>query len=58
MGYGIADDGTFAFSCQAGARMIVITGMNAKGGNVEVGRKKVTVIAGKTVRLTIRVSNP
>lgn len=58
VGYGIADDGTVTFPCQAGVRTLVITGLNANGGNVEVGRKAVTVVAGKTVRLTVRVRNP
>jgi hypothetical protein len=58
VGYGIADNGTVRFPCQAGARALVITGLNAKGGNVEVGRKTVTVVAGKTVSITIRVKNP
>ena len=58
VGYGIADDGTVDFPCQAGVRTIVITGLNANGGNVEIGRKTVTVIAGKTVSLTILVRNP
>jgi hypothetical protein len=58
VGYGIAEDGTVRFPCQAGARTLVITGLNAKGGNVEVGRKTVTVIGGKTIPVTIRVRNP
>ncbi len=57
IGYGIMADGTFEFPCQAGVRVITITGHNAKGGNVELGRATVTVIAGKTVRVTIRVKD-
>ena len=57
MGYGIKSDGTFEYPCQAGVRVITITGHNAKGGNVEVGRATVTAIAGQTVRVTIRVKD-
>ena len=58
VGYVFREDGTTSYPCQAGVRTLTITGLNAKGGNVEVGRKKVTVIAGRTVRLTILVRNP
>ena len=57
IGYGIKADGTFEYPCKAGVRVITITGLNAKGGNVEVGRATVTVIAGKTVRVTIHVKD-
>ena len=43
--------------CTAGVRTVTVTGHNAKGGNVEIGRATVTVIAGKTVRVTIRVKD-
>jgi hypothetical protein len=55
VGYGFKSDGTFEYPCTAGVRTITVIGHNAKGGNVEVGRATVTVIAGKTVRITIRV---
>jgi hypothetical protein len=57
IGYGFKADGTFEYPCKAGVRTITVTGHNAKGGNVEVGRAKVTVIAGETVRVTIRVKD-
>jgi hypothetical protein len=57
MGYGIKPDGTFEYPCQAGVRTITITGHDAKGGNVEVGRATVTVVGGGTVRLTIRLKD-
>jgi hypothetical protein len=58
VGIGFAGDGTARYPCQAGRRTLVITGLNAKGGNVEVGRAAVTVVAGKTVTLRIRVNSP
>ena len=54
IGYGIKADGTFEYPCKAGVAHVTITGLNATGGNVELGRATVTVIAGKTVRVTIR----
>ena len=57
IGYPIEADGTFELPCKAGERVVTITGLNAKGGNVEVGRATVTVIAGKTVSVTIRVKD-
>jgi hypothetical protein len=57
IGYGVTADGAFEYPCQAGVRVLTITGHDAKGGNVEVGRKTVTVIAGQTVRVTIRVKD-
>ncbi|HEV8403545.1 MAG TPA: hypothetical protein VGQ31_10970 [Candidatus Limnocylindrales bacterium] len=58
VGIGFLEDGTTNFPCQAGRRTLVIFGVGADGGNVEVGRKTVTVIAGKTIGVTIRVRNP
>jgi hypothetical protein len=59
VGYGFKPDGTFEYPCTAGVRTITVTGHNAAGGNVEVGRATVTVIAGKTVKVTIRLTkNP
>jgi hypothetical protein len=59
VGYGFKPDGTFEYPCTAGVRTITVTGHNAKGGNVEVGRATVTVIAGKTIKVIIRLTkNP
>lgn len=59
MGYGVLPDGTFTYPCQAGERILVIYGRDANGSRVELGRKTVTVIAGKTISVTIKLTkNP
>ena len=57
IGYGIRPDGTFEYPCTAGIRTITVTGHKANGSNIEVGRATVTVVAGKTVRVTIVVKD-
>jgi hypothetical protein len=52
MGYGVREDGTFDYPCQAGERILVIYGE----GREELGRATVNVIAGKTVTVTIRLT--
>jgi hypothetical protein len=55
IGYGVREDGTFDYPCQAGKRILVIYGT----GREELGRATVNVIAGKTVTVTIRLTkNP
>ena len=56
IGYGFRDDGTFEYPCQAGVRKLVVTGHDAKGRNVVVGRATVTVVSGKTVTVTIHLT--
>lgn len=59
IGYGVRDNGTFDYGCQAGRRIIVIYGTNASGDRVELGRATVNVVAGKTVNVKIRLTrNP
>ena len=52
VGYGVRDDGTFAYPCQAGKRTLVIYNDDRK----ELGRAVVDVIAGQTVTVTIRLT--
>ena len=56
MGYGVMPDGSFTYPCQAGKRVLVIYGDDAKGNRVELGRTTVNVIAGKTVTVTMRLT--
>jgi hypothetical protein len=56
IGYGVRENGTFDYGCQAGRRIIVIYGTGAKGGRVELGRATVMVIAGQTVTVTIHLT--
>ena len=56
MGFGVMPDGTFTYPCQAGTRILVIYGWDDSGSRVELGRKTVRVIAGETVRVTIRLT--
>lgn len=57
VGYGIKSDGTFEYPCKAGVRTITVTGHKANGGNIELGRATVTVVADKIVRVTIRLKD-
>jgi hypothetical protein len=52
----VMPDGTFSYPCQAGKRILVIYGTNAKGDRVELGRATVNVISGKTVTVTMRLT--
>jgi hypothetical protein len=56
MGFGVMPDGSFTYPCQAGQRILVIYGSDENGSRVELGRKTVNVIAGKTVRVTITLT--
>jgi len=56
IGYGFLADGSFDYPCQAGVRKLVVTGQDAKGRNIVVGRATVTVVSGKTVTVTIHLT--
>jgi hypothetical protein len=56
MGFGVADDGTFKYPCQAGPRVIVIMKNVADGEWKVIGRAKVMVAAGGTTKVTIHLT--
>ncbi len=57
IGYGVAADGTFELPCQVGRRTITVTGPKWIDDHwEELGRATVTVRAGKTVTVTIRLT--
>lgn len=59
MGFGIGNDGTFEYPCQAGLRTIVVLKNIAEGEWKTIGRGTVKVLAHKTVKLTIKLTeNP
>jgi hypothetical protein len=59
MGFGIRNDGTFEYPCQAGLRTIVVRQNIAEGEWKVIGRGTIKVLAHKTVKLTIELTeNP
>jgi hypothetical protein len=57
IGYGVGRDGHFRVPCQAGARTIIVVRQANDGTDQELGRGTVTVVAGETVDLTIRLKH-
>ena len=56
IGYGVLQDGTFEYPCQAGTRTIIVRGPAPDGdGWPELGRATVEVPANGTVEVTIRL---
>lgn len=55
MGFGVADDGTFRYPCQAGTRTIIVRAEDPDGGTREVGRVVVEVVADEETEVTIQL---